>query len=157
MGWQQSRSRWGASTLFVGIADPTYHLTFYDAWQPSRTLHAVEALVTYLPALMTFLIAPLWMLRTPSRQGRTTASLVPSGTTLILTHTLSAIGLAHTHQAYTAATWLSSGLESLLYLLPILLAIVLYNRFGQDGYPAHSVDNTAPALADPNRNVTART
>jgi len=144
--------------FFVGIADPTYHLTFYDAWQPSRTLHTVEALVTYLPALMTFLIAPLWMLRTPSRQGRTTASLVPSGTTLILTHILSAIGLAHTHQAYTAATWLSSGLESLLYLLPILLAIVLYNRFGQDeAILAHSVDNTAPALADPNRNVTART
>ncbi len=106
--------RWGASTpFFVGIADPTYHLTFYDAWQPSRTLHTVEALGHPSACLDDLPDCTLWMLRTPSRQGRTTALLVPAGTTLILTHILSAIGLAHTHQAYTAANWLSSGLGEL--------------------------------------------
>jgi len=116
-------------SLFVGIADPTYHLTFYDYWQPSRALHIAEALVTYLPALTTFLITPLWMLRARSTKHKTAAVLVPTLFVLVGSQILSAIGLRHTGEAYTAATWVSSGLEVLEFFLPVALAVILYRRF----------------------------
>jgi len=116
-------------SLFVGIADPTYHLTFYDYWQPSPALHLVEALVTYLPALATFLITPLWMLRARSTKHKTAAVLVPTLFVPDVSQILSAIGLRHIGEAYTAATWVSSGLEVLEFFLPVALAVILYSRF----------------------------
>ena len=134
--------------LFVGIADPTYHLTFYDYWQPARALHIIETLVTYLPALMTFLIAPLWMLRARSRRGRVAAALLPAVATLALTHILSAIGLPHTWEAYTAATWVSSALETITFVLPVVLAVVLYSRFGPGADAPARLDNTDSGLVE---------
>ncbi|MCD6286684.1 MAG: hypothetical protein J7M39_12305, partial [Anaerolineae bacterium] len=127
-------------STFVGLVDPTYHLTFYDYWQPSRTLHIAEALVTYLPALSTFLIAPLWMLRARSTGHKTAAVLVPTIFVLVSSQILSAIGLQYTGEAYTAATWVSSGLGVLEFFLPVVLAVILYRQFPATSEQCEEID-----------------
>jgi len=135
-------------SLFVGIADPTYHLTFYDYWQPSRALHIAEALVTYLPALTTFLVAPLWMLRARSTTNKTAAAVGPTIFVLVSSQILSAIGLQHTGEAYTAATWVSSGFEALEFALPVVLAVILYRQFPATPEQCAEIDLAAYPSAD---------
>ncbi|MGC9468464.1 MAG: permease prefix domain 1-containing protein [Anaerolineae bacterium] len=136
-------------SVFIGIADPTYHLTFYEYWQPTRALHTVEALVTYLPALVTFLIIPFWMQKARSASGRIAATVVPTLGVLSLTHILSALGLQHAPDARNAATWVSAALETLMFVLPTLLALVLYRPFDGDETTSDARHSAPSPAADP--------
>lgn len=100
-----------------------------DTWLPCRNPNIVEALVTYLPALAIFLIAPLWMLQTRSTENKTAAVVGPTRFVLGCSQILRVIGLQHTGEAYTAATWVSSRLEVLAFSLPAALAVILYRQF----------------------------
>lgn len=149
-------------SLYVGIVDPTYHLTFYEYWQPSRTLHAIEAFLIYLPALTTFLVTPLWLLRARTTRGRIAAVLLPTTAVLGATPILSAIGLQNTWGAYTAATWVSAAIEIMLFILPLALALVLYSQFpgpilGPHGSgPADSVEVVERSPRDHTPSMLAR-
>jgi hypothetical protein len=116
-------------SIFVHLVDPTYHLTYYQSWQPTPTLMMVEALVTYLPPLTTFLVTPLWLQAARSKQGRTIALLVPTMALLLLTPILGVLGLAHTFAAYTSTDWLRHGLEFIQVTSALVFAAALYRQY----------------------------
>ncbi len=116
------------AALFVAIADPTYHPTFYDSiWQVARPLGLVETIMTSLPALTLFIVTPLWMLQARTTKGRAVAAWGPAAVVLALANAYSA---ADPHQAGApnTAAMVNTLLMSLRALLPILLAVGLYRR-----------------------------
>jgi len=115
--------------LFVAIADPTYHPTFYDGiWQMARTLSTLEAIKISLPALALFLVTPLWMLQARTTKERAIAAWAPAVIVLALANTYGAAGLQQVSNPGPAAMITNTLLMSLRALLPIVLAVTLYRR-----------------------------
>jgi hypothetical protein len=115
--------------LFVAIADPTYHPTFYDGiWQTARTLGTLEATMISLPALALFLVTPLWMLQARTTKERAIAAWAPAVIVLALANAYGAAGLQQVNTPGPAAMITNTLLMSLRALLPVLLAVTLYRR-----------------------------
>ena len=92
---------------------------------PSRGRRIAEALVTSQPAVTTFLLAPLGLLR-PRSPARMTAPVIrPPLIVRSNAHTTHSFGLQHTSEVYTAATWLNRGHEGPDSSLPVVLAAIL--------------------------------
>ncbi len=114
--------------LFVAIADPTYHPTFYDGiWQPARAMGTIEAIMTSLPALALFIVTPLWMLQARASKVRALAAWGPAAVVLALANAFGTVDL-HQVGASNTAAMVNTLLMSLRALLPILLAVSLYRR-----------------------------
>jgi hypothetical protein len=114
--------------LFVAVADPTYHPTFYDGiWQAARTLGTLEAIMISLPALALFLVTPLWMLQARKPRDRAIAAWGPAALVLALANAYGAADLHQLGKPNTAAM-VNTLLMSLRVLLPIVLAVTLYRR-----------------------------
>jgi len=114
--------------LFIAIADPTYHPTFYDGiWQTARAMGTIETIMISLPALALFLVTPLCMLQARTTKERAVAAWAPAMIVLAAANAYGAAALLQVGTPNTAAM-VNTLLMSLRALLPILLAVTLYRR-----------------------------
>jgi hypothetical protein len=118
------------------VRDPNYGILIHTSNQTASLA------LSCIPAAFLLLASPLWVLRARSTRGRAWGLLLPQLIALAAISVLRAVALRGTAAAYSIDSWLGDGLFAAQLLVPLGLAMVMYNWIQ---HPGQSCRTDAPA------------
>jgi hypothetical protein len=109
------------------VREPNYGILIHTSnWAASLVLSCI-------PAVFFLMVSPLWVLRARSARGRAWGLLLPQLVALAAISVLRAVALRGTGAAYFIDAWLRDGLFAAQLLVPLGLALVMYNWIQHPG------------------------